>query len=64
MYEGWRDPIENFADLVEDSEKKYDGVDPALFCSKKWRWRTRWVHDKEAGGRTGTLLKNDADCKT
>lgn len=33
-----------------------------LFCSEKWRWRTRWVHDSQTGKKTGKLLKDY--CKT
>ncbi|CAI7604114.1 unnamed protein product [Penicillium viridicatum] len=51
-----------FQTVISDSGEAHNGANPALFCSEKWRWRTRWVHDPKTGKKTGNLLKDY--CKT
>ncbi|KAJ5146323.1 uncharacterized protein N7515_000887 [Penicillium bovifimosum] len=48
---------ENYAELVEQSEQEDDGAEARIFCSEKWRWKTRWVYNEETGEKTGQLLK-------
>ncbi|KAJ6150246.1 hypothetical protein N7471_001445 [Penicillium samsonianum] len=48
-----------FQTVIDESGTPHNGANPALFCSEKWRWRTRWVHDSQTGKKTGNLLKDD-----
>ncbi|KAJ9480815.1 hypothetical protein VN97_g12709 [Penicillium thymicola] len=52
-----------YQEVVDHSEQGSPEDNPSLFCSEKWRWRTRWVHDSQTGKNTGTLLKDDPNCK-
>ncbi|OQE20924.1 hypothetical protein PENFLA_c015G02639 [Penicillium flavigenum] len=48
----------NLQEVIDDSQRQFSGLFPSLFCSEKWRWRTRYFHNRQTGKPTGQLLKS------
>ncbi|KAM5443235.1 hypothetical protein MferCBS31731_001552 [Microsporum ferrugineum] len=45
-----------FQGIIDDSHNTHNGLNPGLFCSDKWAWKTRWLYNMRTGRRTGKLL--------